>query len=96
MYYNILLFVVLIVLCIIITLYFPLPGTSRFSYGHIQEGMTTKQMNDYSYPHTFATHLSTDFAIKNQLEVARVNAALSRKIEQQGIQSLRNLRKKTT
>jgi hypothetical protein len=91
MYLKMMIVVALIAIGVVVTMRCPLPGTSKFSYGTVREGMISKPSFDSLYPFARATHPPTDFAVMKHAEIDMENARLSEKINKYGTRETHHL-----
>ena len=86
---TIIVIIVIIFISIIISLLFPLLGTSKFKlYNHNKEGLTSKisikiPEFDISYPYLQATHPPTDWAVEEANKIEQQNINISNEIHKQ-------------
>ena len=99
MYLNITIMIAIISISIIISLLYPLPGTTHFKQYNFKqynfkEGLISKNSIetpefDISYPYLQATHPPTDFAVEAAHKTEQQNIKISNKILKRAMKARR-------
>ena len=94
MYLNITIMIAIISISIIISLLYPLPGTTHFKQYNFKEGLISKisietPEFDISYPYLQATHPPTDFAVEAAHKTEQQNIKISNKILKRAMKARR-------
>lgn len=94
MYLNITIMIAIISISIIISLVYPLPGTTHFKIFNNKEGLTSKisikiPEFDISYPYLQATHPPTDWAVKAAHKTEQQNIIISKNISKRAMKERR-------